>query len=95
MNRFSGLNVEESFQQDPEMEASNPTHGVGDDYKLIDTVPVTILKSEEDIKSDFLFAIISFFQEIEDVRHHIRGCWSDYRKGRFEIRDSFGKPSKV
>jgi hypothetical protein len=58
VNRFSGLHIELPSEQDSE---SLPISQEDADYKLTDTIPVVIVKSEEDIRDEFLFAIFSFF----------------------------------
>jgi hypothetical protein len=68
-NRFSGLQIELSSEKDSE---NLPTPQEDADCKLTDTVPVVIVKSEEDIRDEFLFAIFSFFQEFDEIRFNIR-----------------------
>ncbi|CAJ2501692.1 Uu.00g045450.m01.CDS01 [Anthostomella pinea] len=85
VNRFSGLQVEHSSDQGPEIEPSSPVEQDENDYKLTDLVPVTLIKSEEDIEEDFFFPIFTFLQEVDDVRSMVRQGWSGYREGRTEL----------
>ncbi|KAI1126901.1 hypothetical protein F5Y10DRAFT_293264 [Nemania abortiva] len=76
-NRFSGLHVETSSEQDTAPEtAAQPDES---DYVLENVVPVAIIKSEEDIEDDFFLAIHSFLLDLHELRDSLRyGYWPAY-----------------
>ncbi|KAJ2989988.1 hypothetical protein NUW58_g3180 [Xylaria curta] len=78
-NRFSGLHVETSSEQNTAAEtAAQPDES---DYVLENVVLVAIVKSEEDIEDDFFLAIHSFMLDLHDLRDSLRyRYWSSYRK---------------
>ncbi|XXH01861.1 hypothetical protein Hte_008223 [Hypoxylon texense] len=84
-NRFSKLEVEQSHEVDFDTETSNSKPQDEDDYKLTDVAPVLIVKSEEDLEEDFLFAIFDFMQELAELRAYMRHTWLGYKKGIMEL----------
>lgn len=85
VNRFSGLNVEHSAEQDPEQEQAGVPEQDEDDFKLTDVAPVVVVRGEDDIEDDFFFAIFVFMGELSDVREFIRRVWASYRDGIGEL----------
>lgn len=80
-NRFSGLHVETSSEQDTAAEVAAEATAQPDesDYVLENVVPVAIIKSEEDIEDDFFLAIHSFFLDLQDLRDSLRyGYWPTF-----------------
>jgi hypothetical protein len=49
-------------EQNPETEPDSSAEQNEDVYKLTDFVPVMVVRSEEDIEAEFLFAIFTFFR---------------------------------
>ncbi|KAI1315045.1 hypothetical protein F5Y16DRAFT_421743 [Xylariaceae sp. FL0255] len=85
-NRFSELKVETPFGKDTDVAAEGITSLNEGDFILKDVVPVALLKSEEDVEADFLFAIGSFMLELQSIRGLLESAfWSAYREGFSEL----------
>ncbi|KAI1760162.1 hypothetical protein GGR53DRAFT_96820 [Hypoxylon sp. FL1150] len=82
-NRFSKLEVEQPHEDLDT--ATLSTAQDEDDYKLPGVTPATIIKNEEDIEEDFLFAIFTFMQELAEVRAYVGKVWECYRQGTLEL----------
>ncbi|KAI0006514.1 hypothetical protein F4779DRAFT_596171 [Xylariaceae sp. FL0662B] len=85
INRFSGLNVEDTLDQGLEVETGTSAEQDEKDYKLTDVASVTLVKSEEELEDDFFFAIFEFMLELDEVRSCIRRFWNGYRRGPSEL----------
>ncbi|KAK6952779.1 hypothetical protein Daesc_005073 [Daldinia eschscholtzii] len=85
VNRFSALEVEELQDLREDTEPSSSDELDESNYKLTDIASVTLLKSEEDIESEFFLAIFCFMTELNEMRSSIRESWQAYRRGRQEL----------
>ncbi|KAF2108575.1 hypothetical protein BDV96DRAFT_262247 [Lophiotrema nucula] len=81
-NAFANLTVEETV----DIQDNEESHRVDIDISNLPAVnPVSIQQDEEDIETDFFFAIECFLLEILNIRNMLKGLWKRYEATNYDL----------
>ncbi|KAK7977359.1 hypothetical protein PG996_003424 [Apiospora saccharicola] len=85
LNRFSGLQVEDTTADEPTAPESQQDFDSDASFELPGITPATIEKDEEEIEVDFFFAIHDFLNDINKLRRGMKQLWSEYTSEEMEL----------